>query len=178
MIPKRPFLLRAFYDWILENNMTPHIVVDTTAEEVSVPKQHIKDGKIVLNVSPTAVQDFMMDNEALSFSARFGGVAFYIYCPMYAIETIYARESPTDGISFSPDEYADVVAAEQKPAKVARLSAVGSDSAAATAETEQAADVAEAKASSDAESGDQATDDGDDGETPPPRKRPSLRVVK
>ena len=133
MIPKRPFLLRAFYDWIAENNMTPHILVNTEAEEVTVPKQHIKDGKIVLNISPMAVQDFMMDNEALSFSARFGGVAFYIYCPMYAIEAIYARESPADGISFSPDEYEDVVAAvdvdedsDEKPAAVAVLSAVDS----------------------------------------------------
>ena len=176
MIPKRPFLLRAFYDWIAENNMTPHILVNTEAEEVTVPKQHIKDGKIVLNVCPMAIQDFMMDNEALSFSARFGGVAFYIYCPMYSIEAIYARESPVDGISFSPDEYSDVIPAEEgetaKPAKVAHLSAVGSVvEEESVAEPDEVADIA-------ASAPDESDVPADDDEAPPPRKRPALRVVK
>ena len=182
MIPKRPFLLRAFYDWIAENNMTPHILVNTEAEEVTVPKQHIKDGKIVLNISPMAVQDFIMDNEALSFSARFGGVAFYIYCPMYAIEAIYARESPADGISFSPDEYADVVAVAadeevaEKPAPVAVLSAVDNKK---SEESEPAPFVEDGKADEDVTDlalGEDNDDNND--ETPPPRKRPALRVVK
>lgn len=183
MIPKRPFLLRAFYEWIAENNMTPHILVNTEAEEVTVPKQHIKDGKIVLNVSPMAVQDFMMDNEALSFSARFGGVAFYIYCPMYAIEAIYARESPADGISFAPDEYADVVApasddaGADKPAAVTVLSAVDSR------KSEESDPVVAGSAAESADAGDDddssdVTSGDDDKETPPTRKRPALRVVK
>ncbi len=105
MSPKRPYLLRAFYDWIVDNNMTPHILVNAEAEDVNVPRQHVNDGKIVLNISPSAIQDFMLDNEALSFSARFGGVSFYIYCPMYSIEALYSREAPTEGVSFSADEY-------------------------------------------------------------------------
>ena len=186
MIPKRPFLLRAFYDWIVESNMTPHILVNSELDEVTVPKQHIKDGKIVLNVSPMAVQDFMMDNEALSFSARFGGVAFYIYCPMYSIEAIYSRESSADGISFSPDEYADIVAtgtegeAKAKPAALTLLSAV--DSNENNNEDENSEQVTE-QGSDDDESVDIAKDVADDATDqdeapPPPRKRPSLRVVK
>lgn len=162
MTPKRPYLLRAFYDWIVENDLTPYILVNALADEVTVPKQHIKDGKIVLNISPMAVQDFMVDNEALSFSARFGGVSFYIYCPMYAIEAIYAREAPTEGISFSPDEYqtgegsADTEKPSEDTAPAAVLSAVSS-----------------VETSKDEED---FTDTDD--ETPPPKKRPSLRVVK
>ena len=173
MIPKRPYLLRAFYDWIVENDMTPHIVVNALADEVTVPKQHVKDGKIVLNLSPMAVQDFMVDNDALSFSARFGGVAFYIYCPMHAIEDIYARETPSEGISFSPDEYAQVEkpenandsAREKTPAPVAVLSTVSSD------KDDTDSDVSEPEEETVAAS-------QPDDETPPPRKRPSLRVVK
>ena len=179
MIPKRPFLLRALFDWIVENNMTPHIVVNTELDEVTVPKQHIKDGKIVLNISPMAVQDFIMDNEALSFSARFGGVSFYIYCPMYAIEAIYARESPVDGISFSPDEYADNQSEEQQgesvatektklaPAPVAVLNTVKTE-----AEGEDHTIEGDVTDTGDEEI------TGDDDENPPPRKRPALRVVK
>ncbi len=180
MIPKRPFLLRAFYDWIVENNMTPHILVNTEAEEVTVPKQHIKDGKIVLNVSPMAVQDFMMDNEALSFSARFGGVAFYIYCPIYSIEAVYARESPAEGISFSPDEYADIVPAETESnadansAKVARLSAVDNTVEDVESVTEPDSIDEAPQDSADVIEG----DDANEGKTSPPRKRPALRVVK
>ncbi|MEZ5479010.1 MAG: ClpXP protease specificity-enhancing factor [Thiolinea sp.] len=156
MIPKRPYLLRAFYDWIVDNNMTPHILVNALAKDVNVPRQHIKDGKIVLNISPSAVHDFMLDNDALSFSARFGGVAFYIYCPVYAIEAIYARESPVDGVSFAPDEYPDIASDQQE----------GSSSR----PTLSAVDDSETGADNESD------DDGD--EPPPPRKRPSLRVVK
>ncbi len=182
MIPKRPFLLRAFYDWIAESNMTPHILVNTESEEVSVPRQHIKEGKIVLNVSPMAVQDFMMDNEALSFSARFGGVAFYIYCPMYAIEAIYAREAPTEGISFAPDEYADITpvvpAAEAVAAPV--LSAVDNhapDESATGATTAVRSDEAVAAEADGAAAGTESQDKRDS-DAKPSRKRPALRVVK
>jgi stringent starvation protein B len=166
--PKRPYLLRAFYDWIVDNNMTPHLLVNADADEVNVPRQHIKDGKIVLNISPMAVQDFMMDNEALSFSARFGGVSFYIYCPMYSIEALYAREAPVEGVSFSASEYDEQAEGEDdglrpvpvKPKPKPKLTAVsdGGD------EPEPAAE--------------KSSDDDNDDDHPPPRKRPSLRVIK
>ncbi len=94
MTPKRPYLLRAFYEWIVDNNMTPYITVDATAEEVSVPRQHVKDGRIVLNISPTAVRDFVMDNDAVSFSARFSGAAFYVYCPIYSVLAMLFTRNP------------------------------------------------------------------------------------
>lgn len=163
MTPKRPYLLRAFYEWILDNNMTPHILVNANAKNVSVPKQHVKDGRIVLNISPTAIQDFMMDNDAVSFSARFGGVAFYVYCPVYSILAIYSRETQ-DGASFPEDEYAhikidDETGAEDLPAQPKKNSApVLSD----------VSKKAPAKKTS--------ADDNND--KPPPKSRPSLKVVK
>ncbi|PIE00616.1 MAG: ClpXP protease specificity-enhancing factor [Thiothrix nivea] len=166
MTPKRPYLLRAFYDWIVDNHLTPHILVNAEAEAVNVPRQHIKDGKIVLNISPMAVQDFMMDDEALSFSARFGGVSFYIYCPMYAIEALYAREAPVEGVSFSDSEYQQQDEArdgEVKPggAEKPKLAAVS----AIDERTDAAVDVTDESAA-------------EDDDNPPPRKRPSLRVIK
>lgn len=177
--PKRPYLLRAFYDWIVDNNMTPHILVNADAEEVNVPRQHIKDGKIVLNISPMAVQDFMMDNEALSFSARFGGVSFYIYCPMYSIEALYAREAPVEGVSFSASEYDDKAEGEGKdsaglksvPSKP-KLAAVSDSDSSESDDAESAKPEAAAKEESDAQN------NNDDDDNPPPRKRPSLRVIK
>lgn len=108
MIPKRPYLLRAFYEWIVENNMTPHILVDARSSQVSVPRQFVKDGTIVLNVSPSAVQHLMMRNEDVTFNARFSGRAFSIYLPMWSVMAIYSRETQ-DGISFPADEYAEAI---------------------------------------------------------------------
>lgn len=175
MSPKRPYLLRAFYDWIVDNNMTPHILVNAEAEDVNVPRQHVNDGKIVLNISPSAIQDFMVDNEALSFSARFGGVAFYIYCPMYSIEALYSREAPTEGVSFAADEYDGVESAPAAPkAKGAGLKAVSTPGLSAVS------DISAAKSTGKAapEKTDPDEDGGGDDDRPPPRKRPSLRVIK
>lgn len=118
MTPKRPYLLRAFYEWIVDNNMTPYITVDATADEVSVPRQHVKDGRIVLNISPTAVRDFVMDNDAVSFSARFSGAAFYVYCPVYSVLAIYSRETQ-EGASFPPDEYTQLKPVVKAPNLIA-----------------------------------------------------------
>jgi stringent starvation protein B len=104
MKPKRPYLLRAFYEWIVDNGMTPHILVDARSNQVSVPRQFVKDGNIVLNVSMTAANNLMMRDDEVTFNARFGGKAFSIYLPMWSIMAIYSRETQ-DGISFPPDEY-------------------------------------------------------------------------
>lgn len=166
MTPKRPYLLRAFYEWIVDNNMTPYITVDATADEVSVPRQHVKDGRIVLNISPTAVRDFVMDNDAVSFSARFSGAAFYVYCPVYSVLAIYSRETQ-EGASFPPDEYAQI-----KPiAKGPNLTAVS------TQVDEEEEDTETVEASEE--------DTPPDEPSPPPKthkpdskSRPFLRVVK
>lgn len=103
MTSNRPYLLRAFYDWILDNECTPYIVVDVDMPHVQVPEQAIKDGQVVLNISPTAVHALDMTQQHVSFSARFGGVPFEVYVPMYAISAIYARENGA-GTMFPPEE--------------------------------------------------------------------------
>jgi stringent starvation protein B len=91
--PRRPYLLRALHEWISDSGETPHIVVDASAEGVNVPRQYVKDGKIVLNVSMSATQSLKLGNEAVSFAARFGGSSFAVHVPVRAILGIYARET-------------------------------------------------------------------------------------
>ncbi len=93
MKPRRPYLLRALHEWISDSGETPHIVVDAAAEGVTVPRQYVKDGKIVLNVSFTATQMLKLGNDFVSFEARFGGVGFAVQVPVRAILGIYARET-------------------------------------------------------------------------------------
>ncbi len=90
---RRPYLLRAMHEWITDNSQTPHIVVDAGVDGVKVPVQHVKDGRIILNISLSAAQGLSLGNEALSFRARFGGVSQDIVVPIAAIVGIYARES-------------------------------------------------------------------------------------
>lgn len=103
MSSNRSYLLRAFYDWILDNDCTPYIVVEADLPHVSVPPQTVKDGQVVLNVSPGAVHALHMDKQQLTFSARFGGVPHDVYIPMYAISAIYAKENGA-GTMFPPEE--------------------------------------------------------------------------
>ena len=91
--PRRPYLLRALHEWISDSGETPHIVVDAAAEGVVVPRQYVKDGKIVLNVSFSATQMLKMGNDVVSFEARFSGASFAVQVPVRAILGIYARET-------------------------------------------------------------------------------------
>lgn len=93
MNSSRPYLIRSLYDWILDNNCTPHILVNADAEGVDVPRQHVQKGQIVLNISPAAVVDLLMDNEAISFNARFSGTPTDIYIPIHAVIGIVTREN-------------------------------------------------------------------------------------
>lgn len=102
MRSSRPYLLRALLDWILDNNGTPHIVVDATCAGVSVPQEHVRDGQLVLNIHPGAVQDFELSNELIAFKARFQGRSQQIFVPMQAVNAIFARENG-DGMAFAPD---------------------------------------------------------------------------
>ena len=101
MTPSRPYLLRAMYEWIADNALTPQIVVDARHEQVRVPVAYVRDGKIVLNVSHTAVRGLRLGNEWVEFSARFGGKPFDVVVPTEAVLAIMARENGT-GMSF-PD---------------------------------------------------------------------------
>ena len=89
----RPYLLRALNEWILDNGLTPHILVDVDVEGVDVPRQYEKEGKLVLNISPMAVRELQIRNESLDFSARFDGISRDISIPMAAVMAVYAREN-------------------------------------------------------------------------------------
>ena len=99
----RPYLLRAFYDWIADNEMTPYILVDADADDVGVPHQYVVDGQIVLNIGASAVHDLQIDNSVVSFNARFGGSPFEVQVPLNAVKAIYAKENGK-GMVFSDDD--------------------------------------------------------------------------
>ncbi|MFN6264262.1 MAG: ClpXP protease specificity-enhancing factor, partial [Chromatiaceae bacterium] len=101
MTPNRPYLLRAFYEWIVDNNCTPYLVVDATMPGVKVPLQHVKDGQIVLNISPGAIGNLLLGNDAVTFNARFSGNPFALYIPQRSVLAIYARENGA-GTMFTP----------------------------------------------------------------------------
>lgn len=92
LISTKPYMVRAIHEWCLDNALTPQLAVVVNAQTL-VPKAHVKDGEIVLNVSDTATKGLHIDNEAIVFSARFGGVSQNIYIPMDALRGIFAREN-------------------------------------------------------------------------------------
>lgn len=100
--PKRPYLLRAYFDWLVDNAFTPYLVVDATYYSVKVPVEYVKDGQIVLNLSANAVGNLQITNDFIQFSARFRGIPQDIYVPMGAALAIYARENG-DGVMFEPE---------------------------------------------------------------------------
>ena len=106
MTPSRPYIMRALYEWIVDNDCTPYMLVDAAVPDVMVPQQFVKDGQIVLNISPGAVVDLNIGNDAVIFNGRFGGVATDIYVPVAAVIGIYARENG-QGMVFDAEEAAD-----------------------------------------------------------------------
>lgn len=103
MTSNRPYLIRAIYQWIIDNDMTPHLIVDATDKDVQVPHQHIEDGRIVLNINPSATSDMDLGNDWISFSTRFSGVSQQIFVPPHAVLGIYSRENG-QGMLFAEDE--------------------------------------------------------------------------
>ena len=114
MNSSRPYFLRALHEWIVDNALTPHLMIDATIPGVVVPEQHIKDGKIVLNVSPQAVVGLSLTNDWVTFDARFSGVTRNIRLPMASITAIYALENGR-GMVFEEEEFDDVPPPEQTP---------------------------------------------------------------
>lgn len=107
MTSSKPYLIRALYEWILDNDTTPYILVDTSSDQVLIPQGIASDGKVVLNLAPAAIQNLEMTNECVSFSARFNGVAEDLYCPISALMAIYARENG-EGMMFPREESDDI----------------------------------------------------------------------
>ena len=100
---RRPYLLRAMHEWISDNAQTPHIVVDAQIEGVDVPRQYVKDGKIILNLSHAATSALKLGNEWVEFNARFAGVTRHVKVPLGAVLGIYARETG-QGMIFSEND--------------------------------------------------------------------------
>jgi stringent starvation protein B len=103
MTSSRPYLVRAIHEWILDNDMTPHLLVDIEGEGVNIPAQQGQNGKIVLNISPSAVEGLNLGNDAVAFRARFGGIATDVYVPLDSVLAIYAKENGR-GMVFNEDE--------------------------------------------------------------------------
>ena len=102
MTSTRPYLIRAMLEWILDNGMTPHLLVDSKDAAVRAPRQYQQDGKLVLNISPTATQDLHINSQAVSFDARFDGQAMSVYIPVNFVLAIYTRENG-QGMMFGDD---------------------------------------------------------------------------
>ena len=156
MTPRRPYMLRAFYEWMVDNDLTPHLVVSADLPGVKVPLEFVQDGQIILNVAPRAVGNLELGNDAVMFNARFSGRPHSIIVPMYAVQAIYARENGA-GTMFEPEEgYIDaeegIVEEDSED--------IGFDVVDSIAESEQVESPSD--------------------NTPPerPKGRPSLRVVK
>ncbi len=103
MTPNRPYILQAYYDWLMDNDLTPHVVVDAYVPGTQVPQQYVKDGQIVLNIISSAVGNLQIGHDFIEFNARFGGVPQQVILPMASIVAIYARENGA-GTVFEPEE--------------------------------------------------------------------------
>jgi stringent starvation protein B len=100
---RRPYLLRALHEWITDSGCTPHVVVDANAEGVEVPRQYVRDGKIVLNLSWSATSQLRLTNDEITCQGRFGGVGMTVRLPMHSVLAIYARETG-QGMIFSDED--------------------------------------------------------------------------
>lgn len=102
MTSNRPYLVRALHEWICENGLTPHLLVDAGRPGVRVPPHAVKDGKVVLNLAPRAVDRLELANDTISFQARFNGVAMLVLVPLEAVLAVYAMENG-QGMMFPPE---------------------------------------------------------------------------
>lgn len=103
MTSNKPYLIRAFYDWIVDNELTPYILVDASYPGVQVPREHVNHDKIVLNISPTATRGLLLENDRIVFTARFSGHTEQIFVAPNAVLEIYAKEN-SRGIAFAIEE--------------------------------------------------------------------------
>lgn len=162
MTSNRPYLLRAVHEWICDNGLTPHIVVDATRPGVQVPPQAVSDGRVVLNLAPRAVTRLEIGNDVITFTARFGGVSRAVSVPVAAVQAIYARENGQGMLlaEDAPGTAPAVTAATETTKAPLQVVPVAQESAPAEGESESAPD-----------------DDGAP-DRPRPKGRPSLHVVK
>lgn len=104
MKPLRPYLYNAYYQWLIDNDLTPYLLIKTDYPNVDVPPEFIRDNKIILNISPRSIGQYVINDESISFSARFQGMLRNIYIPFGAMEAIYAQETG-DGAIFQEEVF-------------------------------------------------------------------------
>lgn len=103
MLSNRPYLLRAFHEWIVDSACTPLMVINTCHPRCRIPQEYVEGDEIVFNVSTTAVRDLKMTNEAIEFRASFGGVVYVVYAPVQAVMAVYAEENG-EGLFFDAED--------------------------------------------------------------------------
>lgn len=113
MTSNKPYLIRAIYEWIVDNNLTPHILVNAEYDNVQVPSEHVNGGRIVLNISPQACRGLHLDNDRIVFTARFSGVTSQIFVVPAAVLAIYAKENGR-GMEFG-EEYTEPTPEKNEP---------------------------------------------------------------
>ncbi|RIZ69931.1 MAG: ClpXP protease specificity-enhancing factor [Methylococcales bacterium] len=115
MTSLKPYLIRSIYEWIVDNDLTPHLLVDAENSSAVLPQQFIEDGKIILNIRPQAIQGLILGNTDIQFSARFSGKPMNIVAPIAAIMAIYAKENGKGMIFDQEDEEPENTPPENKP---------------------------------------------------------------
>lgn len=175
MLSKRPYLVQALYEWTVDQGHVPIIVVDATVSRVMVPAAHVEEGKIHLNISPSAVRDFSIDRSAIAFEARFGGTPQSVFVPMRAIVGIYDRDSGS-GAQFPPEPDEEFMDDDDQPTAPG-LSLAGTQPARSPTPIRS---VPDPKPSVQADKKGQDGNEGPDDEPPSPKgpKGSPLRIVK
>nr|WP_281648610.1 ClpXP protease specificity-enhancing factor [Parendozoicomonas sp. Alg238-R29] len=159
MTSSRPYIIRALYDWIVDNECTPYLLVDALWPGVFVPPGFAEDDQIVLNVSPVAVRELSLENDAVSFSARFNGKSCDVYVPVASVMAIYARENG-QGMVFEMEPRPEEEAAEEVKSSISEAPSL-----------ESLRPVASAPKSD----GESSSDEKEKGKG---KGRPSLKIVK
>ncbi|MEM7002123.1 MAG: ClpXP protease specificity-enhancing factor [Pseudomonadota bacterium] len=167
MKPQRPYLLRALYDWLLDSDETPYVLVDATIEGVVVPGEFVQNGQIVLNIGPNAVRDLNLGDEYVMFASRFNGQSMEVVLPLASVRAVYGKDSgqgmvfPDEGYATSPS---GVVGSEPQAGERADAEDTGPSS-------DQPADMQAA----DTTRGETADEEGSGSDEPP--DKPTLRLV-
>jgi stringent starvation protein B len=124
MTSLKPYLIRSIYEWILDNNLTPHLLVDAENDKAVLPQQFIEDGKIVLNIRPQAIQGLSLANDEITFNARFSGNPMHIIVPVKSVLAIYSKETGKGMVFDLEEDEADEPPPEITPPKKPHLRVV------------------------------------------------------
>ncbi len=115
MTSLKPYLIRSIYEWIIDNDLTPHLLVDAQNGNAILPQQFIEDGKIILNIRPQAIQGLSLGNDTIEFNARFSGISMHIVTPVAAVMAIYAKENGKGMVFDQEENEGDDTPPEKKP---------------------------------------------------------------